>query len=93
MLTDEQVEVAAAETMVTGVAFRTAALTLCGPRDAHTAADVIAVTIRLLQHTSGAAGSHWSVPPPPCGADDENGDLGTWGRQRLPSSRKGGDVA
>jgi hypothetical protein len=93
MLTDEQVELAAAETMVTGVAIRTAALTLCGPRDAHSTADVIAVTIRLLQHTSGATGSHWSVPPLPSGADDENRDLGTWGRQRLPSSRTGGDVA
>ena len=57
MLTDEQVELAAAEIMVSGAAIRTAALTLCAARDAHTAADVIAVTIRLLlQHTSRAPG-------------------------------------
>ena len=64
MLTDEQVELAAAETMVSGAAIRMAALTLCAPRDTHTPADVIAVTITLLrQHTSRAAGSHWTLPP------------------------------
>ena len=64
MLTDEQVELAAAETMVSGAAIRMAALTLCGPRDADTPADVIAVTIRLLrQHTSRAAGSYRTLPP------------------------------
>ena len=94
MLTDEQVELAAAETMVSGVAIRMAALTLCAPRDAQTPADVIAVTIRLLlEHTSRAAGSNWNLPLPPCGAGGENGHLRTCGRQRLPSSRRGGDAA
>ena len=50
MLTNEQVEWAAAETMVPTAAIRAAALTLCAPRDARTPADVIAVTIRLLVH-------------------------------------------
>lgn len=48
MLTDEQVAMAAAETMVADGAIRAAALTLCGPPSAQTPADVIAVTIRLL---------------------------------------------
>ena len=80
VLTDEQVELAAAETMVSGAAIRMAALTLCAARDAHTAADVIAVTIRLIQQTSKAGGSHWSLPPSPCGVDSENERQGTCDR-------------
>jgi hypothetical protein len=61
MLTDEQVEAAATETMVTTTAIRAAAATLCAPREAHTPADVVAVTIRLLmQRTPATAASSWS---------------------------------
>ena len=64
MLTDKQVEMAAAETMVSGAAIRAAARTLCAPRDAYTAADVIAVTIRLLvEHPSRTGGSYWNRSP------------------------------
>jgi hypothetical protein len=63
MLTDEQVAMAAAETMVGDAAIRAAALTLCVPRDALTPADVIAVTIRLLlEHPPRAAATHRSQP-------------------------------
>ena len=54
MLTDDQVEAAAAETMVPPAAIRAAAATLCGPRDAHKPADVVAVTIRLLMQRTPA---------------------------------------
>jgi hypothetical protein len=64
MLTDEQVATAAAETMVDDVAIRAATLSLCGSPDAHTPADVIAVTIRLLhQDPSRTAPAHWSNAP------------------------------
>jgi hypothetical protein len=63
MLTDEQVATAAAETMVDDAAIRAAALTLCGPREAHTPANLIAVTTRLLlEDPSRAALPHPSSP-------------------------------
>jgi hypothetical protein len=57
MMTDEQIRLAASETMVNSAAIRVAALTLCASPDTPRVADVIALTVRLLlEHPSRSRG-------------------------------------
>src|SRR5947199_359040 len=70
MLTDEQVGLAAAETMVSAAAIRAAALTLCASRDAYTPADVIATPIRLLGDPLFPGGGEHLIHGEPLDLDD-----------------------